>query len=256
MKVFPLACSFDNYSYLLVCEQTGLCGVVDPTEAYPVWKKAEGLSAQLTKVFCTHHHYDHVGGLADLLNEQPDLEVYGYRTDESRIPGMNHPLHDGDKVKLGEQEGWVLHTPGHTDGSVCYLFNEHLFTGDTLFGGGCGRLFEGSPEQMHRSLSKIMALPESTKLYFGHEYSLTNLAFAMTVEGENPAVRDRYNKVKELVKLDFPTVPSTLFNEKQTNPFLRCDSATIRESLGDTAGAWSDVEVFRLLREMRNSFTL
>lgn len=256
MKVFPLTCSFDNYSYLLVCEQTGLCGVVDPTEAYPVWQKAEGLSVQLTKVFCTHHHRDHIGGLADLLDEQPDLEVYGFHSDEGRIPGMTHTLRDGDGVQVGKQAGTVLHSPGHTSGSVCYLFDDHLFTGDTLFGGGCGRLFEGSFEQMYHSLSRIAALPESTKIYFGHEYSETNMAFAMTVEAENPLVRERFNKVKELVKLDFPTVPSTLLEEKQTNPFLRCDAPLIRESLGRDSGILSDVEVFRQLRERRNSFTL
>lgn len=256
MKVFPLACSFDNYSYLLVCEETGLCAVVDPTEAYPVWQKAEGLSVQLTKVFCTHHHHDHIGGLADLLDEKPDLEVYGFHADENRIPGMTHSVRDGDRVQMGEQVGKVLHSPGHTSGSVCYHFDGHLFTGDTLFGGGCGRLFEGSPEQMHNSLKRISALPDSTKIYFGHEYSEANMAFAMTVEAENPMVRERFNRVKELVKLSFPTVPSTLIDEKQTNPFLRCDSPVIRESLGDNAQICSDVEVFRQLRDRRNSFTL
>lgn len=256
MKVFPLSCSFDNYSYLLVCEKTGVCGVVDPTEAYPAWQKAQSLSVQLKKVFCTHHHHDHVAGLADLLEEQPELEVYGYHSDAGRINGMNVTVEDGSHVILGECEGRVLHTPGHTTGSVCYHFGEHLFTGDTLFGGGCGRLFEGTADEMYVSLGRIAMLDESTKVYFGHEYTEVNMAFALAVEKDNPEVRERFDRVKELRGLNFPTSPSTVLDEKRTNPFLRCDEQTVRNGLGDRAGRLDSVEVFRLLREQRNHFSM
>lgn len=254
MKVFPLACAFDNYSYLIVCEKSGLAAVVDPTEAYPVWLKAGELSVTLTKIFCTHHHQDHVGGIADLLEEQPELQVYGYHADYKRIPGVTRPLHHGDALHLGSVTGTVLHTPGHTAGSVCYLFEGNLFTGDTLFGGGCGRLFEGSAEEMYASLTSVIApLADETAVWFGHEYTLLNLQFAAEVEPASLDVRERLKQTRDLARLDFPTTPSTLGQEKRTNPFLRCGSASFMERAGFRPTT-DPVEVFRQLRGRRDQF--
>ena len=253
MKVIPLPCSFDNYSYLVVCEQSGTAAVVDPTEAYPAWKKAEQLAVDIKMVLCTHHHQDHIGGLADLLAEQPDLKVYGHSSDYRRIPGLTHPLKDGDVVTLGAQKAEVIHTPGHTAGSVCYHFDDHVLTGDTLFGAGCGRLFEGDAKEMYNSLGKIRVLPKETKIYFGHEYTELNLKFAQTVEPANKRVRQRLQDVQGQRKIDLPSTPSSLEVELATNPFLRCTTDELRQGL-QIDGSLSSVEIFAMIREKRNHF--
>ncbi len=254
MQIIPIACALDNFAYLLVCNDSGAAAVVDPTEAYPVWREAERAGVKLVAVFCTHHHTDHVAGLEDLLDEQPDILVYGFRGDERRIPGLNQPLEDGAEVRVGELRGRVVHTPGHTAGSLCYHMCNALFTGDTLFGAGCGRLFEGSPAEMYRSLNRRIALlPEGTELYFGHDYTRQNLLFARMLEPENQLIIRRLLDIDEEGNTGLSVV-STLALEKMTNPFLRCAEQSIRRNFITVGFTPSDEEIFALLRQRRDRF--
>ena len=141
MKVMTIECSFDNYAYLLICEQTGVAAVIDPSEFYPVYQVATRLGVEVRYILCTHHHHDHIGGIAELLDEYGKLPVFGFKGDRERIQGLTHTVEDEDEVLVGNLVGKVLHTPGHTAGSICYHFENSVFTGDTLFGCGCGRLY-------------------------------------------------------------------------------------------------------------------
>lgn len=254
MKSITIPCSFDNYSYLFVCEISGMAAVIDPTESYPVISAMERLQVKPEAVLCTHHHQDHIGGVEDLLNEYGKMKVVCHSSDRNRIPLANHYVQDGDSIRIGESEGRVLHTPGHTTGSICYLFGKDLFCGDTLFGAGCGRLFEGSPEQMHRSLTeKLVCLPEDTRVFFGHEYTRTNLQFALTVDPQNQDVHRRLSALENMST----STPSTLMLERSTNPFLRADNPRIWQCLRENhASAVKDeVEAFTVLRQLRNHFS-
>src|SRR5262249_50786723 len=176
-------------------------------------------------VLATHHHYDHVGGNRDLLTQRPDLQVYGSADDAPKIPGITHRVHDGDSVRVGSLAGRVILIPAHTSGHVAYWFpDEHaVFPGDTLFAGGCGRLFEGDAAQMMGSLARLAALPDDTRVYCGHEYTEKNLQFALTLEPGNPRLRAKMTSVQALRRAGKPTVPSTIGDAKATNPFLRTD---------------------------------
>ena len=257
MKIVTLPCSFDNYAYLVICEETGVAAVIDPAEYYPVSCAVASEGVKLQVVCCTHHHADHIGGLEDLLEEFPGLDVYGHEKDRRRIRGLNVPLAGGSSVRFGQLKGQVLYTPGHTAGSICYLFGEHLFTGDTLFGAGCGRLFEGSPKQMYDALNGIVDdLPSSTRVHFGHEYTAHNLKFAQFVEPGNEAITARLDLVKGQRAKGQPTSPSTLATEKATNPFLRCAEkeviATVAEKFfGEDLDPLS---IFTALRRLKDAF--
>lgn len=253
MYVIPIPCSFDNYSYLLVCEKTGEAAVIDPTEAYPVMGQVEAEKVKLSAVLCTHHHNDHIGDIGELLKTFPDLNIYCHRADQKNIANANCFVEDGDSIKVGELEGEIIHTPGHTFGSICYHFGDVVFTGDTLFGAGCGRLFEGTAKQMYDSLNlRLATLPDDTKLFFGHEYTKKNLEFSLNVEPQNDLAAKRMKTLQEINKVSTPT---TLKLEKETNPFLRSDSEDIRNNLGlrglKPEGA---VEVFAAVRHLRNPF--
>lgn len=254
MKIVPIPCSFDNYSYLLICSHTRQAAVIDPTEAYPVAAQVDREGVTLTTVLCTHHHHDHIGDIGALQERFTSLRVICYSGDKNRIGAANTTVDHGDSVEVGELQGTVLFTPGHTSGSICYRFGEHVFTGDTLFGAGCGRLFEGTPEQMYESLNSTLgSLPEQTRVYFGHEYTRKNLNFAKMVEPDNKATA---KLVDSLSAGTSPTTPTTLQQEKEVNPFLRCDSPSIIEYLtsqGET-GLSDPVRVFSQLRKRRNSF--
>jgi hydroxyacylglutathione hydrolase len=254
MKILPVPCSFDNYSYLLICRKSGKAAVVDPTEAYPLQQEIEKRAVRLSAILCTHHHSDHVDGIEELLHQYSDVEVICFSSDASRIKAATSPVEDGDDVVVGELQGRAIHTPGHTSGSICYLFGEHLFVGDTLFGAGCGRLFEGDAAQMFGSLlGKLATLPDETQIYFGHEYTRKNLEFARIVEPNNEEVRRRLEKLNNTGAISTPT---TLALEKKTNPFLRSDSDEIRETLTrrGEADLHSPVQVFAALRRLRNTF--
>lgn len=255
MKIIPVPCAFDNFAYLLICEESGVGAVIDPTEAYPPMQLAKTMGIKLTAVLCTHHHQDHTGGIEDLLSDYPELNIVGYRGDMHRISKISVPVEDGDLVEVGELEGRVLFTPGHTAGSICYHFADSLFTGDTLFGCGCGRLFEGTAEQMFDSLNhKICKLEDSTKIYFGHEYTEHNLGFAMEREPANIDIKMRLEAVQAAKRQGNYSSPSTLKEEKATNPFLRCHMDSVREHCSGAAPDATDVEIFRAIRLMRNSY--
>lgn len=174
MRVIPVPCLKDNYAYLVVCEQTGTTAVVDPSEAEPVQVALAKEGLTLSAILNTHHHGDHVGGNHELLEMYPDIPVYGHVSDVLRIPAMNMPVDAGDQFQIGELEAVVLFNPGHTHGAISYFFPQApaIFTGDTLFSAGCGRIFEGNPEQMYHSLNDVIgSCPDETQVYCGHEYT-------------------------------------------------------------------------------------
>ena len=257
MKVITIPYSFDNYAYLIICEKTGDAAVVDPGEYYPVYRELKKHEIQLKAVFCTHHHGDHIGGLRELCDEFDGIAIYGSAEDSGRIPGMNFPLTEKSTVSIGEITGQVLATPGHTRGSICYSFKDHLFTGDTLFGGGCGRLFEGTALDMYESLNgKLRKLPKETKVYFGHEYTSQNLKFARFVEPGNIAIAQRLAEIDNKQGTPLMTTPSTMQLECATNPFLRCEEEGVAQKAAEQSHVdpLDPLAVFTVIRKMKDSF--
>ena len=245
----------DNYAYLLVCEKSKAAAILDPSEADPALNRIEQEGVTLEAILNTHHHRDHTGGNEGIL-ERHKVDVYGHESDRDRIHGLTRGVDEGHGVQIGELKGKVLFIPGHTAGHIAFLFDNNLFCGDTLFTAGCGRLFEGTPEQMHASLKKLMALPDNTKVYCGHEYTESNLRFAMSLEPKNPKLASRFERVQGLRSRGASTVPSTLEEEKQTNPFLRWDSKEIQASLksADPHARLDPVSVFAAIRKMKDAF--
>jgi hydroxyacylglutathione hydrolase len=226
LTVVQLPVLTDNYIYLLHDEATGTTGVVDPAEAAPVLDELARRGWQLGWILNTHHHGDHVGGNAALV-AATGCRVVGPRADQARIPHIQTQVGDGDVFDLGAARARVFDTPGHTRGHIVYWFEQDaaLFVGDTLFALGCGRLFEGSPEQMWASLAKLAVLPPETRVYCAHEYTESNLRFALSVAPDDPALLARGERVRARRAENLPTVPSTLGEELATNPFLRAGSA-------------------------------
>jgi len=255
MKIIQIPLLRDNYGYLVVCEKTKRAAIVDPSEAEPVLRRIEEEKVMPVAILNTHHHRDHTGGNEGLLAVHK-LKVYGHKSDEGRVFGMTDGVDEGAMIEIGELKGKVFFIPGHTTGHVAYLFDNNLFCGDTLFTAGCGRLFEGTPEQMQSSLTKLMALADNTKVYCGHEYTESNLRFAMTVEGRNPKLAARFERVQGLRARGTSTVPSTMEEEKLTNPFLRWDSKEIQASVkaANPASRTDPVAIFAAVRKMKDSF--
>jgi hydroxyacylglutathione hydrolase len=253
ITVTPIPCLEDNYAYLLD-DGAGELAIVDASEAAPVEAAVARAKGRLTAIFATHHHHDHVGGNDAVLERHPGLRIFGYETDRGRIPGQTEFLRDGEAFRWSSTEFRALHIPGHTLGAVAYLAGDAVFTGDTLFLAGCGRLFEGTPAMMFRSLNEVLgALDPRTRVYCGHEYTLSNLAFALSVEPGNTKVAERLAKSRSLRARGEPTVGSFLSDERETNPFMRCASAEIRRSVKLDPEA-SDVEVFAALRGAKDTF--
>lgn len=246
----------DNYIWVIPGRTADRALLVDPGDAAPVLADLPRLGLTPAGILCTHHHGDHTGGIEELARRYPGLPVYGPAAES--IPGITHPLLGGETVEfpaLGLAFA-VLAVPGHTRGHLAYYGHGWLFCGDTLFQCGCGRLFEGTPEQMHRSLSTLAALPGDTLVYCAHEYTLYNTPFAAAVEPGNAAVRDWHCRAQELQTRHEPTVPTTLAHEHETNPFLRAGRNTVRAAAERYAGTTlpDDVAVFATLRRWRDNF--
>ncbi len=248
----------DNFAYLVIDDATKECAVVDCAEAGKVLAEVARQGVNLTTALSTHWHFDHVGGNNDLLAALPQLRIYGAREENGRIPGLTDPIDDGDEVKVGELRGRAIGIPAHTSGHVAYYFPtlKAVFSGDTLFIAGCGRLFEGGAATMVSSLSKLAALPEDTRVFCGHEYTQKNLAFALTLEPGNRVLAAKHDWAVRTRREGKWTVPSTISEEKQYNPFLRTGSPEIRASLERiTPGLGDDtVAIFAKIRELKDRF--
>lgn len=227
----------DNYAYLIETPDNGPVAVLDPGEAAPVIRVLEEKNLSPAYILNTHHHGDHIAGNRT-LKEKYGAKIIGPDSERARIPDMDTGLREGDIFILGEEKIEILETPGHTRGGICYHLPQSrtLFTGDTLFSLGCGRLFEGTPEQMYASLGKIAALPDDTQIYCGHEYTQENAAFCQSIEPDSAALKTRVKEIETLRSKHRPTLPVSLKTEKETNVFLRAGTAeefAIRRSLKD-----------------------
>jgi len=253
LEIEPVPCLKDNYAYLVYDRSEGVCGIVDASEPEPVKRALEARGLKLTHILSTHHHMDHVGGnLA--LKQAFAPEVVGAAKDAARIPGIDKGFTEGEVFSLGSHKAKVLEIPAHTSQHIAFWFeaDRAVFTGDTLFAMGCGRLFEGTAEMMWTSLSKLMQLPDDARVYCGHEYTEANGRFALTVEPHNHDLSARMDEVRATRAKGLPTIPSTMGLEKRTNPFLRARSEEIRRTLG-LEGA-SNVEVFAETRRRKDKF--
>lgn len=243
----------DNYLWLIREPERNLVAVVDPAEAEPVEAKLGELGWRLTHILNTHHHRDHTGGnLA--LKERWKTVIVGPRADRDRIPGIDIEVGEGDTYEFGAETAEVFDIPGHTRGHIAFWFpdSEALFCGDTMFALGCGRLFEGTPEQMWHSLGKLRPLPGPTRVYCAHEYTQSNARFALTVDGGNDALAARAREIDNMRARGEATVPSTLALERATNPFLRADRPELARAVGVPPG--DPVKVFAEIRRRKDKF--
>ena len=239
MKVEVIPCLQDNYSYLIIDKINNTACVIDPSESKPIINFLEKENINLKYILNTHHHFDHVGGNKDLKKKYNSV-VIGYKDDSSRIPEIDILLEDNQIWKAGNFEAKIMHIPGHTTGHICFHFSKEklLFTGDTLFSLGCGKLFEGTYEDMFKSLNKIKKLPKETKIFCGHEYTLQNSKFCIEHDPENINLKKKIKEIKKKLENSLPTIPSILKDEMECNIFLRA----------------KNVESFSKLRDLKDNF--
>ncbi len=243
----------DNYIYLIHDEVSGETAVVDPAMSKPVLDVLDEKGWRLTYVLNTHHHWDHVEGNLE-IKQRTACKVVAAQSDRERVPGIDLGVNDGDAIFLGEHKLQVIATPGHTSGHVVYYSADNLalFCGDTLFVMGCGRLFDGTAEQMYQSLQTIKALPPETRVYCAHEYTEANGRFALSIEPDNKQLQDKMLTVRQLRAEQKPTVPSTIEQERATNPFFRVDSLSVQQTLGLLGE--NPVRVFTELRKRKDNW--
>lgn len=241
----------DNYIWLIE-NSDHRCAVVDPGDATPVLDYLKQHQLTLEAILITHHHHDHIGGVAELVRQFPHIDVVGPA--QEPIPTLTHPVEDGDQIELFNERFIVLGLPGHTLGHVGYVGDGKLFCGDVLFSAGCGRVFEGTMEQMLTSLNKLLALPEETQVYCAHEYTAANLAFAMAVEPDNEQLQFYRDTVIRLRAQGKPTIPTTLQQEKWINPFLRTEAPSVIRSVANRTSEHDSLAIFTALREWKNDF--
>ena len=239
MRIQTIPCLNDNYSYLIIDEKKNIACVVDPSDAVPIIEYLENTKIELKFILNTHHHYDHVGG-NQKLKEKYGASVVGYIGDKERIPGIDILVNDQETWIYESFEAKIIHIPGHTLGHICFYFykDELVFTGDTLFSLGCGRIFEGTYEQMFDSLMKLKVLPKNTKVFCGHEYTLQNSKFCMVHDGNNTNLKTKIKDIKIKLKAGLSTIPSTIKDELECNIFLRSHN----------------VKTFSKLRDLKDNF--
>ena len=239
MKIQIIPCLKDNYSYLVIDEVNNIACVVDPSEAQPIIEYLENTQIELKFILNTHHHYDHVEG-NQKLKEKYGASVIGYKGDQKRIPGIDILVNDQETWMYKNFEAKIIHIPGHTLGHICFYFHkdELVFTGDTLFSLGCGRIFEGTYNQMFNSLMKLKELPKNTKVFCGHEYTLQNSKFCMAHDKNNTNLKNKVNNIKIKLKAGLFTIPSTIEDELECNIFLKSHN----------------VETFSKLRDLKDNF--
>lgn len=255
-RAIPVNAFNDNYIWLIRLTEdinASSVAIVDPGDATPVLEAVDDMSLIPEAILITHHHYDHIGGVEKILQHYA-IPVYGPATET--IPSLDFTLKNNDKISLHDNklEFEIIDVPGHTSGHIAYYTPGMLFCGDTLFAGGCGRLFEGTPAQMYHSLETLSSLPDDTRVYCAHEYTLANLNFAMLVEPDNIELQDRLVTTRQLRAEDQATVPSRLGLEKQTNPFLRCHQPAVRAAAERYADKVlnNEIEVFTVIRAWKD----
>lgn len=241
----------DNYIWLIK-NDVNHCVIVDPGDANPVLELLKSQNLVLDAILLTHHHRDHIGGVEILAKHFPNIPIYGPIS--SLIPQVTHPVYDKDTVTLFNTTFTIYAIPGHTLDHIGYYADGNLFCGDTLFSGGCGRLFEGTPQLMHNSLSLLASLPDDTNIYCAHEYTLANLQFAQTVEPTNTALKNYAAKIEAMRANGESSLPSTIGIEKSINPFLRTHESTIKAAVSQRSGSHSDVDTFAALRQWKDQY--
>jgi len=253
MNIEIIHCLNDNYSYLIKDDQTNTVAIIDPSEFGPCEEKIDQKYKKLDFILITHHHFDHVGGNAE-LKKKYGPKILGFEKDEKRIPGIDILLKDGQDFKIGNLDFQTIFIPGHTSGHIAFYFEKEkvVFTGDTLFSLGCGRVFEGTYKQMFESLNKIKSLPEDTKIYCGHEYTKNNLEFCLKFNPGNNYLKEKEKFIKTSIREKKPTIPSTIKDEIKTNIFLRYDDPAVKNALNLKKG--TDLEIFTKLRDLKDNF--
>ena len=252
MKIEIIKCLNDNYSYLIFEERTNTVSIVDPSEFVSCDKVIQKYK-KLNYILNTHHHADHVDGNIE-LKKKYNSKVIGFAGDKDRIPGIDILLKDNQNQRIGDLMFKTIFIPGHTKGHVAFYFwnNDVIFTGDTLFSLGCGRIFEGTHADMFYSLNKLKTLPQSTKVYCGHEYTKSNLNFCLKYDFNNPVLEEKSNEINSKLKNNLPTIPTTIGEELKTNIFLRYNNNDIKQALNLKDS--SDQEVFSKLRDLKDTF--
>lgn len=253
LDVHIIECLEDNYAYLVRCSQTGRTAVIDTPDADKILDEADKIGWPIDEIWNTHHHWDHAGG-NERIAKKTGATIVAAKAEAGKIGQVDTPVEHGDRVGLGEMEAEIIDVGGHTSGHIAFYFAgaDTVFTGDALFNLGCGRMFEGDPEQFLASLQRIKHLPGDTSVYCGHEYTVKNGEFALTVDPDNTLLRAYVERAREKRAQNQPTVPSTVNAERGANPFLRPEDTHIRETLGMTDA--SDVEVFAELRKRKDNF--
>mgnify|MGYP001292618088 CR=1 FL=1 len=252
MKIEIIKCLNDNYSYLIYEKITNKVSIVDPSE-FEACDKIIQKYEKLDFILNTHHHFDHVDGNLQ-LKKKYKANVLGFANDKDRIPGIDILLKENEKFKIGNLEFKVIFIPGHTKGHIAYFFEKEkiLFSGDTLFSLGCGRVFEGTHKQMFESLNKLKSLPKETKIYCGHEYTKRNLDFCIKYDLNNKLLKEKEKLIDLQLKNSLPTIPTSIKEELNTNIFLRCNNDSLKKAL-KLVGS-SDQEIFTKLRDLKDSF--
>ena len=253
LNIEIISCLSDNYSYLLEDKELNIVGIIDPSDFDTCNKIIKKKYNKLDYILNTHHHFDHVGG-NEKLKEKYRAKVLGFELDKDRIPGIDIFLKDKQNFKLGHSSFEVIFIPGHTKGHIAFYFKDEktVFTGDTLFSLGCGKVFEGTYEQMFSSLNKLKNLPTDTKIYCGHEYTKKNLEFCLEYDSNNELLKKKSDWINSKIESDTPTVPITIGEEKKTNIFLRCNEPLIKNVLNLNNA--SEQEIFSKLRDLKDNF--